>query len=144
MNNQSMYQRRCMMNNYSQNRMQRVNPINSENSENTQSPSVSISSFGNDDVEVQMMSKNANIPAKNILMKEIYQLGFAMVETMLFLDSHPSDSDALNYFQQIKMRYQEVFSMYEKYYGPLLNTCPMNENYWNWVKTPMPWELEAN
>lgn len=82
-------------------------------------------------------------PDRQALMNEIYQLGFAIVETVLYLDTHPSDSDALNYYNQIKRRYSHVMEMYSREYGPLLNTNVMNDNYWSWVATPMPWEVEG-
>lgn len=83
------------------------------------------------------------VPDRRMLMKEIYQLGFALVETVLYLDTHPADADALNYYHQIKKRYHMVMEMYAKEYGPLLNSNVMNENYWSWVATPMPWEVEG-
>ena len=82
-------------------------------------------------------------PDHQTLMNEIYQLGFAIVETVLYLDTHPSDADALNYYNQIKRRYSHVMEMYSREYGPLLNTNVMNDNYWSWVATPMPWEVEG-
>ena len=70
------------------------------------------------------------------LMKSIYEYGFLMVETMLFLDTHPSDSDALSYFVEAKEKYKEVVDKYTEMYGPL-------RNCWTWVATPMPWEVEG-
>lgn len=82
------------------------------------------------------------VPDKKVLMKEIYQLGFALVEIVLYLDTHPCDAAALSYYNQIKKRHHKVMEMYEREYGPLLNSNVMNENYWSWVSTPMPWEVE--
>ena len=48
-----------------------------------------------------------------------------------------------NYYNQIKRRYSHVMEMYSREYGPLLNTNVMNDNYWSWVATPMPWEVEG-
>ena len=61
------------------------------------------------------------VPDRRMLMKEIYRIGFALVETVLYLDTHPADADALNYYHQIKKRYHMVMEMYAKEYGPLLN-----------------------
>lgn len=92
--------------------------------------------------EFEMDRDRRPVPDRRKLMKEIYELGFALVETVLYLDTHPADADALNYYHQIKRRYQMVMEMYSKEYGPLLNSNVMNENYWSWVATPMPWEVE--
>lgn len=83
------------------------------------------------------------VPDRGALMRDIYQLGFALVETVLFLDTHPADADALNYYNQIKKRYNEAMEIHAREYGPLLNSNVMNENYWSWVATPMPWEVEG-
>lgn len=83
------------------------------------------------------------VPDKKVLMKEIYQLGFALVEIVLYLDTHPCDADALNYYNQIKNKHHKVMEMYEREYGPLLVSNVMSDNYWSWVSTPMPWEVEG-
>lgn len=83
------------------------------------------------------------VPNKKVLMKEIYQLGFALVEIVLYLDTHPCDADALNYYNQIKKRHHMVMEMYQREYGPLLVANVMSDNYWSWVSTPMPWEVEG-
>ena len=80
---------------------------------------------------------------KRTCMIQIYQLGFALNETVLFLDTHPSDADALNYYNDVKEKYNEAMAVYGEYFGPLLNSYVTNENYWMWVATPMPWELEG-
>ena len=83
------------------------------------------------------------VPDKKVLMKEIYQLGFALVEIVLYLDTHPCDADALNYYNQIKNKHHKVMEMYQREYGPLLVSNVMSDNYWSWVSTPMPWEVEG-
>lgn len=88
-------------------------------------------------------SCNRPVPDRNTLMKEIYHVGFAIIEATLFLDTHPNDAEALNFYHQMRGRYHEVMHMYNREYGPLLNTAVMNENYWSWVATPMPWEVEG-
>ena len=38
-------------------------------------------------------------------MNAIYQCGFAISDITLFLDTHPKDPDALDYFQHMKHKY---------------------------------------
>lgn len=40
-----------------------------------------------------------------MIMKNIYELGFALVETMLYLDTHPDDAAAIEYYAEIKDKY---------------------------------------
>ena len=80
---------------------------------------------------------------KKRLMMNVYELGFIMTETLLYLDTHPDDTEALAYFNKMKPRYQEAVAMYEKHCGPLNFTSVESDNYWTWVATPMPWEREG-
>ena len=78
---------------------------------------------------------------KRRIMVNIYQLGFTLNEAVLFLDTHPSDPEAIEYYNQIKEKYNEAVAIYSDYFGPLLASNVTSENYWMWVATPMPWEL---
>lgn len=76
-------------------------------------------------------------------MQSIYELGFIMIETALFLDTHPEDAEALAYYAEMKEKYQEAVRFYNENFGPLNIHSVTNENYWSWVATPMPWEVEG-
>ena len=56
---------------------------------------------------------------KAMIMKNIYELGFALVETMLYLDTHPDDAAAIEYYAEIKDKYVQFMKKYSDYYGPL-------------------------
>ena len=80
---------------------------------------------------------------KAMIMKNIYELGFALVETMLYLDTHPDDAAAIEYYAEIKDKYVQNMKKYSDYYGPLSMEYMVNDNYWMWVATPMPWEYKG-
>lgn len=87
---------------------------------------------------------SGNIVAdKHILMRNIYELGFVLTETNLYLDTHPDDMEAIEYYAQIKDKYCDYMTKYADYYGPLDKLHISNDNYWMWVATPMPWEMEG-
>ena len=87
----------------------------------------------------------ANKPMdKRSLMMRIYELGLALTETVMFLDTHPTDPEAINFYCEVKEKYNQAVETYSECYGPLLASNVSNENYWMWVATPMPWELEGN
>ncbi|MFR4337672.1 MAG: spore coat protein CotJB [Lachnospira pectinoschiza] len=44
---------------------------------------------------------------------------------------------------QIKDKYCDYMTQYADYYGPLDKLHISNDNYWMWVATPMPWEMEG-
>ena len=66
-----------------------------------------------------------------------------MVETALYLDTHPDDGEALAFYADMKHQYAEAVRLYNENVGPLSFYHVTNENYWNWVATPMPWEMEG-
>ena len=85
-----------------------------------------------------------------MIMKNIYELGFALVETMLYLDTHPDDAAAIEYYAEIKDKYVQFMKKYSDYYGPLSMEYMVNDNYWmwaigsrgkwDWIQQPWPWE----
>lgn len=83
-------------------------------------------------------------PAKDAscsaLMKQVYQTGFAVDDILLYLDTHPCDSAALAYYQQVQALYQNAVQAYESQYGPLFMTDVDDRNYWTWINEPWPWE----
>ena len=81
---------------------------------------------------------------KAMIMKNIYELGFALVETMLYLDTHPEDEDALAFFREKAELRKEALKQYAEQYGPLtVDTADdrMSRSF-EWVTQPWPWELK--
>ena len=71
---------------------------------------------------------------------ELYELGFALDEIILFLDTHPDDVEALADYREISRRYAEAVKEYEKTCAPLTADCVNSSKYWLWVNSPWPWE----
>ncbi len=74
------------------------------------------------------------------MLRYIQELGFAIDDVVLYLDTHPKDEDALMYYEKYKKMYREASKEYAQYYGPLVNENVNTENGWAWVKGPWPWE----
>ena len=74
------------------------------------------------------------------LLKYISQVSFALVDTVLFLDTHPCDQKALDYYHMVKEQRKKAVDEYSQKYGPLLNDQVECGDYWTWVETPWPWE----
>lgn len=74
------------------------------------------------------------------MLNEIRMVNFVLVDLMLYLDTHPNDRKALEYFNhynRIKSRMEREFSM--KYY-PLTKDASESTTEWRWSMAPMPWE----
>lgn len=54
-----------------------------------------------------------------MLLKEIMEVGFLLVETNLYLDTHPEDERALRLHNTYSQKYGELKSLYEAKYGLL-------------------------
>ena len=76
------------------------------------------------------------------LLHDIGILGFVVVELSLYLDTHPNDRNALEYFNHYNRMSNQAKKEYSKKYGPLTialaDTSDCSE--WNWATLPMPWE----
>ena len=71
------------------------------------------------------MSCNCHEMNRRELFEYINQISFAVDDVKLFLDTHPGNQKALEYFQN----------------GPLtVDTVSENSDCWNWINEPWPWQ----
>jgi len=76
------------------------------------------------------------------LLTQIQMLDFYAVELNLFLDTHPTDSQALQDYDYILKQSARLRDEYERRFGPLLgfHKGRVTTDYWNWISDPWPWE----
>lgn len=77
---------------------------------------------------------------KEQLLFNIGVIDFTLVDLELYLDTHPRDRRALEYFRhyaQIKRQLCREFS--QKYY-PLTFAESDSDKAWTWGEAPLPWE----
>ena len=80
-------------------------------------------------------------PEQKKLLAYINEISFSQYDLMLYLDTHPEDSEAIAYFEKNNQSYQEALHAYTKAYGPLtLSHAYHPKDYWNWVEQPWPWQ----
>lgn len=75
----------------------------------------------------------------NPMLKRVYETGFALDDVILYLDTHPTDVEALNYYYHIKSMRDEAVNNYETSFGPLFSH-QVNIDGWTWNNDPWPWE----
>ncbi len=75
-------------------------------------------------------------------MLAVQQSCFALHEAVLFLDTHPGDKKAMEYFRRMQIRRQNALNDYETKYGPLTAAATKSEG-WNWIDNPWPWQIET-
>lgn len=74
------------------------------------------------------------------LMREIQKVGFAVVELNLYLDTHPTDRNAFNLYNQYSQQLKTLKEMYSRQFGPIDGYAPVYQYPYAWITTPWPWE----
>lgn len=77
-------------------------------------------------------------------MRLLRAFDFAILETALFLNAHPDHEEALAYYCELREKYDKLYAEYTENCGPLTIHTNDNKSSWDWVKTPWPWELDAD
>ncbi len=73
---------------------------------------------------------------------ELQKVDFALVELTLYLDTHPTDMQALQQFNQLAQRRQLLANEFEMKYGPLMQFGHSFSRFpWQWVESPWPWQV---
>ncbi len=89
-------------------------------------------------------SGNLSTLGRQELLRGIQMAGFAVKEAQLFLDTHPTDQQAIAYFNKYNKKKTQLTEEYTRRFGPLcLTDYEIPGDSWEWVKGPWPWELEG-
>ena len=68
---------------------------------------------------------------------------FAMDDVILYLDTHPDDRNALNYYRYVVALRKESVKAYEASFGPLTIEDADDACTWSWLTERWPWEGEV-
>lgn len=80
-------------------------------------------------------------PCRKELLEWINVISFAVDDAKLFLDTHPCDQAAMEYFDEFKKQRVQALKEYAKYYGPLtLDSASTSTERWKWIDDPWPWQ----
>ena len=81
---------------------------------------------------------------KTKALMRVQTYGFALDEAILFLDNHPENPDAMEYYKKVQKEYDNAVEMYTSRFGPLQAKQVRTHSGWSWVEGCMPWESECN
>ncbi len=73
-------------------------------------------------------------------MQELRRREFAMIDAGMYLDGHPEDETALQYFRAMCKKHQQAEETYQKHFGPLYLSSAGIGKRWDWIDEPWPWE----
>lgn len=83
-------------------------------------------------------------PLPQSALTELQELGFAIQELALYLDTHRDDTEALVLYRRYQRTYHDKRMEYSETYGPLSHMEPITAAEYNWLNDPWPWEYCAN
>ena len=77
------------------------------------------------------------------LMNCINEVSFALDDILLYLDTHPYDSNALQYADQFIRQRTAAVAVYSRRFAPLtIDSAETSQGgCWNWILQPWPWEM---
>lgn len=77
---------------------------------------------------------------KEQLLHDIGMIDFALVELTLYLDTHPFDRVAMEYFNHYNRVKNQMEKDFSRMYYPLTKDMAESNKEWRWGMAPLPWE----
>ncbi|RPK09584.1 spore coat protein CotJB [Priestia endophytica] len=75
-------------------------------------------------------------------LKEIQAIDFVLVELTLYLDTHPSDQQALLQFNECAKYAKKLKRSFETKFGPIQQYGnSYTDAKWSWGTMPWPWQI---
>ncbi len=74
------------------------------------------------------------------LLHDIGIVGFVLTELTLYLDTHPHDRNAMEYFNHYNRMKNQMDREFSQKYYPLTTSLADCSKEWRWGAAPMPWE----
>lgn len=80
---------------------------------------------------------------KEQLFKDIGIVDFVLVELTEYLDTHPFDRNAMEYFNYYSRMKNQMEKEFSQKYFPLRRELADSNKEWRWGMAPLPWEGEC-
>ena len=77
---------------------------------------------------------------KQELFSWINKVSFMAYDMALYLDTHPDDQKALEFFEKYSQMRRQALDTYAAQYGPLNMDVIDHDDHWYWATQPWPWE----
>ncbi len=95
-------------------------------------------------LDLPFMGMVNNTEKTGNLLHQLQALSFAMNELGLYLDTHKTDTEAMELFTAYEELYGELCAEFEDKFGPLTQRQSGQNGEWTWTNQPWPWEITAN
>ena len=74
------------------------------------------------------------------LLKQIMEVDFMIKDLNLYLNTHPCSTKAIQLFNEFQKKSKKLREIYAENYGPLKIEDNLDNDTWQWIKSPWPWE----
>ena len=90
------------------------------------------------------MDKTVDTLNRETLLKQMMEMDFRATDLNLYLNTHPSDTEALKMYNEAVNKSNLIKKDYEKHFGPLTGARSTDLDSWRWMDSPWPWEKSFN
>ena len=84
----------------------------------------------------------ADLCKASALMRQLQAAGFAVDDVKLYLDTHPCDPAAMDFYKRHQALRDRAAAEYVANVGPLTAENVPCDRQWTWTEGPWPWEGE--
>ena len=85
-----------------------------------------------------------NSQQDNKNMRRLRAIDLAIAETVLYLDAYPENKAALAYYNKLISEREKLELSLKQNGEPLTNHDVNAASGWSWIRSPWPWQPEAN
>ncbi|MBQ7521523.1 MAG: spore coat protein CotJB [Clostridia bacterium] len=78
--------------------------------------------------------------SREILLRKIATVDFAITDLQIFLNTHPNNTDILDKLALYQDKSDKLKKQFEQQFGPLTPSQNVDHNQWDWISSPWPWE----
>lgn len=78
--------------------------------------------------------------SKEQMLEDIGIVDFTLIELTLYLDTHPFDRSAMEYFNHYNRIKSQLMKEFAQRFYPLTLDYAESNKEWNWGMAPLPWE----
>lgn len=77
------------------------------------------------------------------LLRDIQRYGFSAYDLGLYLDTHPSDKEAISMHIELVKKLEAATEAFQTQFGPLTMNASTSPDTWSWLSSPWPWEAQV-
>lgn len=78
------------------------------------------------------------------MLKQVQEYKFAAYDMLLYLDTHPDDTSAFELYKSLVKKLRTLMAEFEKRFGPLSAFAAADQERFNWLDNPWPWDKQSS